>query len=175
MCAVPAGRGGCRQGAPAAGPGTEGNGPGIGRWKQRDCHGHAPAPCPKSTEQGPPRGEVSVASFSKGTQRGQSACFHFKVLSSMDTCLHSSAPSHPLEMPEGPWHYPYGTAHWSQNCHHLTPLPYANGRRSSLFLHLDTQRNAFWTPGPPLREGRSREETCSPSPHPPVQREGQLM
>lgn len=52
---------------------------------------------------------VSMASFSEGTQSSLSACLHFKVHSSTDICLYSSAPSHPLEMPKGPQHCPYGT------------------------------------------------------------------
>lgn len=67
------------------------------------------SPRHKSTEHDPTRHEVPVASFSKGTQRGPGACLHFKVHSSSGICLHPSAPSHPLEVPEGPRCYPYGT------------------------------------------------------------------
>lgn len=65
VCTVPAGRRGCRQGEPAASPGMEGGGSGLGGWNRERRPWTCPCPCPKSTEQDPTRDEVSVASFPK--------------------------------------------------------------------------------------------------------------
>ena len=130
----------------------------------------------KSTEQDPTRDEVSVAPFCKGIQCSLSACLHFKVHSSTDICLHSSAPSHPLEVPEGPRCCPYGTN--EEVCLLVPELPLSH---SVTLCKWQACRACFsiWIPKGkpsghpdlPLRDSkRSNEETFAKPPHPPVGR-----
>lgn len=128
----------------------ESSGPGLGDGSgARACHGYLPHHRP--TEQDPIRGEDFVASFSKGTRCSLSARLHFEVHSRTDICLYFLSPIPILlRRPRddlGALHVALTRkrARWSQKCHHLTPLPYANGRLAEPASPSGHPKEAFWT------------------------------
>lgn len=142
---------------------------------ERACHEYSVYQ--KSTEQDPTRDEVSMASFCKGIQCSLSMYLHFKVHSSTDICLGSSAPSHSLEVPEGRRSCPYGTD--EEVCLLVPELPLSH---SVTLCKWQARRACFsiWIPKGkpsghpelPLRDReRSNEETFAKPPHTPVGRE----